>query len=95
MYPKVPNTTNTMVCGEDENSLLLWSVIKSEVIPFSSKSVVHEVTEILQSEKDTVGLRTTHQLVWSERPWGLIAYTAEKKFEAYTRGSLGVKNDWL
>ena len=59
-YPKVPNTSKSMVCGESETSLLVWEVIKNEVIPYSSQSETHIVTEVRSIDDKSVEMRTSH-----------------------------------
>jgi len=58
LYPSVPNTTQSMVCGETDTSLLLWDVIINEGVPYSSVSEIHVVNEVRKASEESVLIRS-------------------------------------
>jgi hypothetical protein len=46
LYPEVPSSTETMLCGESDTHLFLWEVCTNDKVPYADDNKIHLVMEI-------------------------------------------------
>ena len=46
LYPMVPSSTETMLCGNSDTHLFIWEVCTNENVPYAADNKIHVVIEV-------------------------------------------------